>query len=120
MKIPLHGMSRHNDGQQENKISEGEIQACKMGDWEAKHRMVRAFTPLMTNLARKRAPEGKPEKINILLEAGKAGLMRACKKYSPEVGSGKFQIFALNYIEESMDSIGTGLFSRIKRLFGAG
>lgn len=120
MKIPLHGMNHHHDGQTESKISEAEIQACKLGDWEAKHRMVRTFTPLMNNLARKRAPEGKPEKINILLEAGKAGLMRACKKYTPDVGSAKFQIFALNYIEESMDSIGTGLFARIKRLFGAG
>jgi DNA-directed RNA polymerase specialized sigma subunit len=113
-------MSHHGDGQPENKFSEAEIQACKLGDWEAKARMVRAFTPLLSNLARKRAPDGRPEKINALLEAGKHGLMKACRKYSPEVGLGKFQIFALNFIEESMDAIGTGFFSRLKRLFGAG
>ena len=120
MKIPLRGMSHHTDGQPENKISEAEIEACKLGDWEAKHRMVRAFLPLLNTLARKRAPDGRPEKINALLEAGKAGLMKACRKYSSEVGPGKFQIFALNFIEESMDALGTGFFSRLKHLFGAG
>jgi DNA-directed RNA polymerase specialized sigma subunit len=82
--------------------------------------MVRTFTPLLNTLARKRAPDGRPEKINALLEAGKAGLMRACRKYSSEVGPAKFQIFALNFIEESMDSIGIGFLARLKRLFGAG
>jgi DNA-directed RNA polymerase specialized sigma subunit len=120
MKIPLHGMSHRTDGQQENKFSEAEIQACKLGDWEAKHRMVRAFTPLLTNLAHKRAPDGRPEKINALMEAGKAGLIKACRKYSSEVGAAKFQLFALNFIEDSMDSVDSGLFARLKRLFGAG
>ncbi len=118
MKIPLHGMSHHTDGQPENKFSESEIRACKMGDWEAKHRMVRAFTPLMTNLARKRAPDGAPEKLNLLLDAGKAGLIKACRKYSPEIGAAKFQLFALNYIEESMDAVGSSFFARLKNLFG--
>lgn len=118
MKIPLHGMSHHMDGQPENKFSESEIQACKMGDWEAKHRMVHSFTPLMTNLARKRAPDGAPEKINALLEAGKVGLIKACRKYSPEVGSAKFQLFALNYIEASMDAVDSSFFTRLKHLFG--
>jgi DNA-directed RNA polymerase specialized sigma subunit len=118
MKIPLHGMSHHLDGQPENKFSEAEILACKTGDWEAKHRMVRSFTPLLTSLARKRAPDGKPDQINNLMEAGKAGLIKACRKYTPEVGANKFQIFALNFIVESMDSMGTGLLDRLKRLFG--
>ena len=120
MKISLHGMTNHSDGQPENKFSEAEIQACKLGDWEAKHRMTHTFTPLMNNLARKRAPDASPAKINELIEAGKAGLFKACRKYSPEVGAGKFQIFALNYIEQSMDSVNSGLVARIKHLFGGG
>ena len=118
MKIPLHGMSQHVDGQPENKFSEAEIQACKLGDWEAKARMFRTFTPLLSTLARKREPEGRPEHLNALLEAGKAGLIKACRKYSPEVGTGKFQIFALNFIEESMDAVDHGFFARLKKLFG--
>lgn len=118
MKIPLHGMSHHADGQPEQKFSESEIQACKRGDWEAKHRMSLAFSPLMNTLARKRAPDGTPEKINALLEAGKSGLSKACRKYSPEIGPAKFQLFALNYIEESMDSAHSGFLGALKRLFG--
>jgi DNA-directed RNA polymerase specialized sigma subunit len=118
MKIPLHGMNHHSDGQPERKFSEAEIQACKMGDWEAKHRMVRTFTPLITNLARKRVPDSQPDKLNGLLEAGKIGLIKACRKYSPEVGPAKFQLFALNYIEASMDALNSGFFARLKHLFG--
>ena len=118
MKIALHGMSHHTDGQPENKFSEAEIQACKLGDWEAKHRMAHTFSPLMNTLARKRAPDGEPAKINSLLDAGKAGLFKACRKYGPEVGPGKFQIFALNYIEQAMDSVDSGVMAWLKRLVG--
>ncbi len=117
MKIPLRGMSHQSDGQPESKFSEAEIKACKLGDWEAKHRMNHAFTPLMTNLARKRAPDGPPEVINALLEAGKSGLIKACRKYSPEIGAAKFQLFALNYIEASMDAVGSGFFARLMHFF---
>jgi len=110
-------MTNHADGQPERKFTEAEIRACKLGDWEAKHRMTLAFTPLMNTLARKRAPDGSPETINSLLEAGKTGLFKACRKYSPDVGIAKFQIFALNYIEQAMDAVHNSFFSRLKNLF---
>jgi len=118
MKIPLHGMSHQFDGQPTGKISESEILACKRGDWEAKHRMAHLFTPLIQSLARKRVPDGDPARFNDLVEAGKQGLFQACRRYSPSVGLERFQIFALDYIEASMNAYGRGFGAWIRRLFG--
>ncbi len=117
MKIPLHGMSHQLDGQPTGKISESEIFACKRGDWEAKNRMAHAFTPLLQSLARKRVPDGNPSRINDLVEAGKKGLFQACRRYSSSVGISRFQIFALDYIEASMNACGKGFLAWLHRLF---
>ena len=99
------------------KISEQDILAARKGDWTAKANLVRVFTPLLTALANKRVSE--PARVNEIIEAGKEGLLKAAKRYKPSVGAAKFQVFALDYIEASMDRQarrGRGGF--FARLFG--
>ena len=57
---------------------------------------------------------GEIAATNRYIEAGKEGLRAACRKYRPEL-DGKFQIFALAYIEAQMDRVGTrrGFFARL-------
>lgn len=121
MKIPLHAM--HGDSRaalhRETRFTEGEIQACKRGDWEAKHRMATLFMPLIVSLAKKRAADGDVAKLNLLTEAGKKGLFAAARKYKPAIGADKFQVFALDFIEAAMDRAASG-GSWLSRLFGRG
>jgi hypothetical protein len=90
------------------KAIENHVVAAKKGDWNAKHNLERAFMPLMTSLAEKRTTD--TAEFNTLIEGAKDGLARATKKY--KLG-GNFQIFALDFIEKSMDGGGGGLFSRL-------
>ena len=66
--------------------------------------------PLLTSLAKKRSLE--TASINRYIEAGKEGLVNATRHYKPT--NGKFQVFALNYIENQMDRLDRpGFFSRL-------
>ena len=96
-------------------VTDGEILAVKKGDWNAKHSLVRTFTPLLKTLAEKRSADVR--QINKLMEAGTRGLLKAVKKYKPGSGSDRFQIFALNYIEAGMSRMQKG-GGFLARLFG--
>ena len=90
---------------------ERDVERCRRNDWEAKTRLVQAFMPLLTSLARKRAQESAG--INRYIDAGKEGLIRATRHYKAADGL-KFQVFALDFIEKNMNRIDRpGLFSRL-------
>lgn len=119
MKIPLN---MGNNGGQSTKAAqiktlERDILASKKGDWNAKNNLVRTFMPLLNSLAEKRTSDTGQK--NKLIEAGKEGLFNAAGRYKENMGADKFQVFALDFIESSMDSSGKsgGFFAR---LFGRG
>lgn len=99
------------DGEEHERSIERDQQACKRGDWEAKTRLIQAFMPLMTSLARKRTQDTAA--LNRYIEGGKEGLMSAVKHF--KAGSTtKFEIFALSYIEDAMDRVTRpGFFARL-------
>jgi len=117
MKIPLN---MENSGAQSSKAAQAQvlgrdILAAKKGDWSAKNNLARTFMPLLQAIAEKRAPDAG--QVNDYIEAGKAGLFAAAKKYRLSQGAEKFQVFAVDFIENSMDKVGTrGGF--LSRLFG--
>lgn len=115
MKIALNLKRNDMDNPEADreKAIDRDAEACRRNDWEAKTRLVHAFMPLLTSLARKRATETAD--INRFIEAGKDGLVAATKHYKPGT-SGKFQVFALNYIDEAMDRLARPSF--FARLFG--
>lgn len=80
---------------------EQDILAAQKGDWNAKSNLTRTFSTLLNTLAEKRSTDRR--QITQLIEAGKAGLFAASKKYKPSLGAERFQIFALDFIEKSMD-----------------
>ena len=93
------------------KAIERDVEACKKNDWEAKTRLIQAFMPLLTSLAKKRTQDTAP--MNRLIEAGKEGLTDAARHYTQSSGV-KFQLFALNYIEAHMDRLNQpGFFARL-------
>lgn len=115
MKIPLR---MNQDGHQstkaaQTKVLERDILAAQKGDWNAKKNLVRTFTPLITSLAEKRT--SNIPQMNEYIESGRNGLYLAAKKYKPSVGANRFRIFALDFIEKSMDrgAKGGGFFSRL-------
>ena len=119
MKIPLN---MGNNGAQSGKAAqfktlERYILATKKGDWNAKNNLVRTFLPLLSSLAEKRTSDMTQK--NKLIDAGKEGLFTAARKFKEGMGADKFQVFALDYIESSMDNLGkdVGFFAR---LFGRG
>jgi DNA-directed RNA polymerase specialized sigma subunit len=114
MKIPLN----MDDGKVPSAAAqvqalERDILAAKRGDWTARNNLARSFTPLISSLAEKRTAE--PAKLNDYIEAGKKGLFTAAKKFKPSMGADKFQVFALDFIESSMDTAakGGGFFARL-------
>lgn len=93
------------------KAIERDVEACKKNDWEAKSRLIQAFMPLLTSLAKKRTQETAT--LNRYIEAGKDGLADATKHYNHASGT-KFQLFALNYIEQAMNRVNRpGFFARL-------
>ena len=119
MKIPLNMV---NSGTQSIKAAqiktlERDILATKKGDWNAKNNLVRTFMPLLVSLAEKRTADTAHK--NKMIDAGKEGLFTAARRYKESIGAAKFQIFALDYIENSMDNSDkkVGFFAR---LFGRG
>lgn len=97
------------------KVLDRDVQACRKGDWEAKSRVIHAFMPLLTSLARKRSSDIAA--INRYIDGGKEGLMTAARHFK-ETSNTKFQIFALQYIEEAMNKVDhPGLLQRLFHLF---
>ena len=117
MKIPLN--VNHASGatvfDQQAEELERYIQAAKRGDWEAKDRIVATFTPLVRRLAERRSDD--PHVRSQLIEAGKEGIAQAIRKYRTSVGGSRFQLFALNFVEQRMTraSAPGGLFARLFR-----
>lgn len=114
MKIPLNVNRGQATAERRDAglVSEQDLTACREGDWEARQRVLAAFAPLLTSLARQRSSD--PQKVNACLEAGKTGLLTAIRKYKAKGQADKFQIFALDFIEKSMDKADRGRWS----LFG--
>jgi DNA-directed RNA polymerase specialized sigma subunit len=98
------------------RILEADILGAKRGDWNAKNNLARDFMPLLHSLAEKRATD--VAEINRFIEAGKAGLFAAAKKYKESASPQGFQIFALDFIEARMDRAAKGGGSWLSRLFG--
>ncbi len=118
MKIPL---KLGQDGQQSAAAAAAaaiapDVAAVKAGDWNAKNSLVRAFLPLLTSLADKRA-NGDQGLHNRYMDAGKEGLFKAVKKYRAKSNGDNFQLFALDYIENAMDRLESG-GGLLARLFG--
>ena len=113
MKIALN-LRQEESGSPEaerEKAIERDVEACRRNDWEAKTRLVQTFMPLLTSLSKKRTQETAT--LNRYIEAGKEGLINATKHYKAPA-NGKFQVFALNYIEDQMDRLERpGFFARL-------
>jgi DNA-directed RNA polymerase specialized sigma subunit len=93
------------------KAIERDVEGCKKNDWEAKSRLIQTFMPLLTSLAKKRTQETAI--LNRFIEAGKEGLTDAAKHFNASSNT-KFQLFALNYIEQAMNRVNRpGFFARI-------
>ena len=96
------------------KFIERDVEACRRNDWEAKTRLIQAFIPLLTSLAKKRTQDTAV--LNRYIEAGKEGLVDAARHYKSVAANGKFQVFALSYIEDAMTHLDKpGFFSRLFR-----
>lgn len=113
MKIPLRMGAGGPTSQKatQAKTVERDILGVKRGDWEAKNNLVRTFMPLLTQLAQKRSQSVGD--ANALIDMGKEGLFHAARKYSPSMGVDRFQVMALEMIEERMDGKGGGFFARL-------
>jgi len=115
MKIPLNigGNGAVSSRAAQAKVLEKDILAAQKGDWNAKNNIIRTFTPLITSLAEKRTQD--LAEINRYIEAGKEGLLKAVRKYKPSVGADKFNIFAVDFIEKSLDRCqkGGGFWARL-------
>jgi len=94
-------------------ISEADILAARDNDWGARNKLIRQFTPLISSLAQKRSDD--VAEVNRCIEAGKQGLLTAIRKYKRNIGAARFRLFALDFIEKSMDGQGgtRGFFSRL-------
>ncbi|MBN1557511.1 MAG: hypothetical protein JW951_05125 [Lentisphaerae bacterium] len=115
MKIPLNLQNNGSPSSREaqTKVLERDVLAAKKGDWTAKNNVIRTFTPLLRRLAEKRTSD--TAQINTYMEAGKAGLLKTINKYKRSLGPEKFQMVAVEYIEDAMDRAGKrgGIFSRL-------
>jgi DNA-directed RNA polymerase specialized sigma subunit len=116
MKIPLNvgQVSGQTSREIQLKSLERDIAAAKKGDWNAKNNLFKTFLPLLNSLAEKRTSD-KAE-LNALVDKGKEGLVRALGHFNDPRHPEHFQIFALDFIEKSMDKK-PGFLAR---LFGRG
>jgi DNA-directed RNA polymerase specialized sigma subunit len=117
MNIALSGTDKDHavtSAEIKNKALEKDIRAAKKGDWEARHRVEKSLMPLLKKRAEKRAENMAGQ--NLMIEAGKAGIANALRKVPNDICGDRFQIFALPFIEESMDKSQKPSF--FKRLFG--
>jgi len=113
MKIPLklEGHDMHAGPSAQTRELAMHLKGAKKNDWNSKAAIHKAFLPLLTTMAQKRASD--QAKINELIEKGKEGLNKAAKKFNLKDGADKFRIFAVNYVENAMDGKGGGFFSKL-------
>ena len=113
MKIPhkLENHDLHGGPSADVRALDSDIRSAKKNDWNSRSKIHKAFLPLLTQRAQKRASD-KAE-INKLVEKGKEGINKAVKKFNVKDGANKFRIFAVNYIEAAMDGKGGGFFSKL-------
>ncbi len=78
------------------------IAGCRLGDWEAKRNLERQFQPLLIMMATKRAGDDTKHRTS-LIERGRVGLYRAAKRFPRRDPMRHFRLFALPFIEASMD-----------------
>lgn len=116
MKIPLNVRENERETAREAQARsiERDVLAVKRGDWTAKNNLVRTMGPLIASIAQKRSTD--PAVVAKYTEAGKQGLLTAAEKYKSSIGAENFQVFALDFIEKSMNRVGKGSF--LSRLFG--
>jgi DNA-directed RNA polymerase specialized sigma subunit len=117
VKIPLHILTSESVpvAAAQSRAVERDIMAIKKGDFSAQQSLIRTFLPLILSVAQKRSSE--VSQINRYVETGKAGLLKAARKYKPGMGAEKFQFLALECIQSAMDREegGGGFFSRLFR-----
>jgi hypothetical protein len=97
--------------------SEHDIAAFQKGDWAAGDRLVQTFGSLLTSLAKERSTD--PAVINKYIDAGKEGVLLAARKFKLSDSHARFQLFALDFIEECMDKVNKPK-GFLARLFGGG
>ena len=116
MKISLNisGTDEQTTKVAENNAMERLLLSVKQGDWEARELLLQRYRPLMLSLVQKRATDTASQ--NKFMEAAKAGLLEAASRYTHSIQPDRFQIFALDYIEASMNRSERGGF--FARLFG--
>lgn len=116
MKIPLNmGQDSNASGASaQDKALERDILSAKRGDWTAKQNLARSFLPLISSIAKKRTDDRN--KQTELVEAGKAAVVKASRKYRESDGPHMFRILAADYIDSAMDAVERGSF--FSRLFG--
>lgn len=117
MKIALNmgnSASYQSTKEAQAKSVERDVLMTQKGDWNARNNLAKTFMPLLTSLAEKRAGNNQVAK-NTLIDAGKEGLFKAAGKYNKNIGADKFQIFALDFIENAMEKSqkGGGFFARL-------
>ena len=89
----------------------GDLAAARRSDWGARDRVVHHYMPLIRSLADKRTQDSKAHQL--LIEAGKSGLIAAISRFNPSSGVERFQLVALDYIEKYMDKPSGGLLGRL-------
>ncbi len=112
MKISL-GLDGQSEKAAERKAFEHLLISAGKGDWDAKNALIQKFQPLLTSMAEKRTDDIAT--LNKYMEAGKQGLLTAVRKYKIAKGVDGFRIFAVDYIERTMDGAdkGGGFFARL-------
>lgn len=102
MKIPLN--VGHNDSVTGKaaiaKALEHDLAASQKGDWDARNRITQSFMPFITSMVRKRTSDNAA--VVKYVDAAKLGVIRAIQQYKPAMGVEKFQVMALDAMEESM------------------
>ena len=102
MKIPLNiSAAAQHDKTEQVLAFEHDILDSREGDEEARVRLANHFMRFLTALARERSHD--VGLINLYVEAGKTGLYRAARKCKQGGSPERFQMFAVPYIEKSMD-----------------
>lgn len=115
MKISLNMDGDRPTGHQaQMKSLARDVAEAKGGDWNARKRLNTTFQPLMKKFAQKRTAD--TAQFNALMDKGREGLFVAAKKYKLKEGPERFQIFAVDFIENYMDGKGGKGF--LRKIFG--
>ena len=116
MSLKIHGSVDSSGKREELEVLERCIARCQTGDLKAHMQLARNFRALIRALAQKRVAEPENIKeVNRLSSLGREGLYEAALNYTPKVGVAHFRVFALDYIENAMDSKPKGFWRRLFR-----